>query len=87
MADLPAEQLTGPKGTTALQKVLDVWWRICTREGKQILKIVKADGSTDGSTTSVETEAAWNPVNQQILRDKLDTVIANQVKIINKLGA
>jgi hypothetical protein len=93
MADLPAEQLSGPKATTALQKLLDIWWRICTREGKQIPKVIDDKGNTSG-TTSVETEASWNPRNNQILRGKADQILANQKamdakldRIITKLGA
>jgi hypothetical protein len=80
MADLPAEQLEGPKGTSALQKLKDLWWRICTKEGKQ-LPVVDINGNPiPNRITSQDNEASWNPENFRKLNEKLD-------KITTKLGA
>lgn len=85
MADLPATQLNT---TPALQKLLDLWWRNCTKEGKQLPVYADANGTlVPNVSTSQDSEASYNRYNFKNLNDKLDQVLANQAKIINKLGA
>ena len=84
--------------TTTLQKLLDIWWRLCSKSGLTPLIAAFAEGilnapipKFDGNgkaigTTTLGAEIGWNPANNAKLDKKLDAALELLGKVVAAQG-
>ena len=86
------------KTSTTLQKLLDIWWRVCSKSGLTRLIAAFAEGilnapipKFDGNgravgSTSLGAEIGWNPANNAKLDKKMDAVLDLVAKLVAAQG-